>query len=162
MGAGLVAMLQKERARQEDLLRQITGLGDGVTPVRDLVEPEGCIFYAAITTRLVPRSLCAMRAKFKAVVLKAGLPLNTVPHALRHTGITTMLAGDAQRPGISVADAAKIAGHSKSSTTADVYAHAIQANLVRGADLADALIAAPQPAAVEQLKNSKPVGVTRK
>jgi hypothetical protein len=49
-------------------------------------------------------------------------------------------------PGVSVVDAAKIAGHARPSVTSDVYAHAVQANLTRGADLADALIA-PAPSA---------------
>ena len=163
LGAGLLAMLEQERTRQEQALRTMAGLGEGVTPVRPLIEPDMCVFCADIGTpagRLAPRSLGAMRAKFKASVRKAGLPSGTVPHSLRHSGITAMLAGDAKRPGVSVADAAAIAGHSSPVTTAGTYAHAVQANMRRGADLADSLVSPAPAATAEQLANRKGGEVT--
>ena len=51
-----------------------------------------------------------------------------------------MIAGSATRRGVSVIDAARLAGHSDPGTTGKVYAHAVDANLKRGADLADDLI----------------------
>jgi len=62
-----------------------------------------------------------------------------------------MLAGTDATLGISVVDASKIAGHARPSVTSDVYAHAVQANLTRGAVLADALIAPVQPAPVVKI-----------
>jgi integrase len=150
IGASLLAALHGARDRQEALLRDLTGIGEGVTPVRNLVEPDMCIFYADLATketRRVPRPRESLRRLFKVAAVAAGLPPSTVPHALRHSAITAMLAGDGGSvPGISVVDAAKIAGHARPSMTSDVYAHAVQGNLARGADLADALIA-PGPAA---------------
>ena len=94
-----------------------------------------------IEARKVPKSLSAMQSRFRIVRLKAGLPKVT-PHYLRHTALTAAIAGTATTPGISMADAAKIAGHSNATQIARIYGHAVQANLTRGIALADALIGA--------------------
>jgi site-specific recombinase XerD len=44
------------------------------------------------------------------------------PHALRHTNITLMISG-----GVDVRTVASKAGHSRTSTTLDIYSHALQA-----------------------------------
>jgi integrase len=66
-----------------------------------------------------------------------------------------MIAGSATQRGISIIDTAKLAGHSDPGTTAKVYAHAENANLKRGSDLADGLITGTPSAEIEQLPNAK-------
>jgi integrase len=160
IGNGLAAILEQERARQENVLRELAGLSANVSPVRPLIEPDMCIFPAGYETpeaMRAPFSQGAMRARFKAAIHRAGLDPRVSPHWCRHSAITAMLAGSATKPGISVVDAAAIAGHTNASTTARVYAHAVQANLKRGADLADDLLV-PTPAAnVEQIGTRAPL-----
>jgi hypothetical protein len=153
-----MAVLQQARTQTEAILRELMGLPEGVAPMRSLIEPEMCIFYSSLATkesRCAPRPLPTLRHQFKAAAARAGLPAGTVPHALRHSAITAMLAGDEARPGVSVVDAAQIAGHARPSVTSDIYAHAVQANLLRGAELADALIAPLSPTEVETLPGTK-------
>jgi hypothetical protein len=61
-----------------------------------------------------------------------------------------MLAGSGGQAGVSIADAAAIAGHKKTATTLR-YAHAVEANLDRGIALADDLIKPSAPAEVERI-----------
>ena len=154
LGAALAASLERERARQEAIQRQLSGLSDNVAPVRPLLDPDDCIFAAnPDELRRSPRSLSGMRKAFKAACRTAALPSNTVPHQLRHTAITAMIAGNATRPGVSVVEAAALAGHSDPGMVSRVYAHAVQANLKRGADLADDLLAPVPEVEVERLPN---------
>ena len=141
IGTSLAASFERERASQEALIRRISGLPENVTVVQPMLHPHDCIFAADIVElRTVPCSLSGMRSRFKMACRKAGLPASTTPHQLRHSAITTMIAGSATRRGVSVIDAARLAGHSDPGTTGKVYAHAVDANLKRGADLADDLI----------------------
>jgi integrase len=154
IGPGLIEVLARERERQELLLRQLHDMPVGVIPVRPLLDTEDCVFPTAFDNRRMPMTVDGMRARFRKAVLRAGLPAATSPHWLRHTAITAMIGGDATRPGISVIDAARLAGHSDPGTTSRTYAHAVETNLHRGAALADALI---KPSAtvdmVEPLRN---------
>lgn len=56
------------------------------------------------------------RAFFAKVVEKAGLPKSVTPHAMRHRSASALI-----RQGSSVVAAARILGHSQSSTTLNVY-----------------------------------------
>jgi integrase len=156
IGTSLAESLERERANQETLLRKISGLAENVAAVRPLLDPEDCIFPAdPVERRKVPCSLSGMRSRFKTACRKAGLPPSATPHQLRHSAISTMIAGSATQRGISIIDAAKLAGHSDPGTTAKVYAHAENANLKRGSDLADGLITGTPSAEIEQLPNAK-------
>ena len=157
MGPGLVAAIATERTRQETLLRRLRGLPANVAPVRPILGPEDCVFSAGWDDRSIPPSLHGMRARFKTVAARAGLSASVTPHYLRHTAITAMVAGDATRPGISVIEAARLAGHSDPGTTSRTYAHAVQANLQRGIALADDLITPNASAVVEHLPNAADV-----
>jgi integrase len=162
IGASLAASLERERVNQETLLRNVSGLAENVTGVRPLLDPQDCIFPAdLIELRKMPCTLSGMRSRFKTACRKAGLPPSTTPHQLRHSAITTMIAGSATQRGISVIDAARLAGHSDPGTTAKVYAHAVDANLKRGADLADGLIAGTPGAEIERLPNTRSVSSDR-
>jgi integrase len=142
IGSSLAASFEREQVNQEALLRKIFGLPENITSVRTLLPPEDCIFAAdLVNLRKVPCSLSGMSSRFKTACRKAGLSAGATPHQLRHSAITAMIAGSAKRRGISVIDAARLAGHSDPGTTSRVYAHALEANLRRGADLADDLIA---------------------
>jgi len=52
---------------------------------------------------------------------KHNLP-HITPHSLRHTNITLMISA-----GVDVRTVASKAGHSRTSTTLDIYSHALQA-----------------------------------
>jgi integrase len=106
--------------------------------------------------RQVPASQSGMHWRFKAAARRAGIPW-AHPHQLRHTAITAMIAGTAEKPGISVVDAAHMAGHSNPAITGRVYAHAVAANMERGAAFADDLLAPVATATVEPLKNTAAV-----
>lgn len=156
IGTSLAASFERARANQEALLRNVSGLAENIAVVRPLLDPEDCIFPAdLIELRSVPSSLSGMGSRFKTVCRKAGLPASATPHRLRHSAITTMIAGSSTQRGISVIDAARLAGHSDPGMTGKVYAHAVDANLKRGADLADGLIAGTPGAEMERLPNAK-------
>ena len=158
MAPALMAVLQAARAEQEAIMRKAAGFPDGVAAIRDFIEPSMCIFYADLATkelRAIPRALPSLRTRFKAAAKAAGLPTQTVPHSLRHSAITAMLAGSEGRRGVGVADAARLAGHASPSITLDVYTHAVAENLSRGAELADALIGPAPEAEVQAIPRTK-------
>ncbi len=70
----------------------------------------------------------------------AGLPKKIVPKAWRHTFLTTVLAGNDETQGVSLIDAAALAGHSYPAITARVYAKSVWRNMERSASLADNLL----------------------
>lgn len=157
LGSGLAAALTEERARQEGLLRQITGTPDNLELLQPLVAGSDCIFCADIANqRDVPMSMGAMRGRFERAARRAGLSGITA-HSGRHTAITAMVAGTANHPGIGIADAARLAGHSNPMTTARTYAHALPENLHRGIALADDMIAPSSGRA-----SGRPAGTKRK
>lgn len=155
IGASLLSALRVEKTRQEALYRRLAGLTDDVATVRELVEPDYCIFAAGIGIedgRRAPRKLSTLRTRFKKTVKAAGLWADIVPHELRHTSITAMPSGSGDVPGVSIADAANVAGHKNPMMAAKTYAHAIEASLVRGADLADALVVTKSDSASDAIK----------
>ncbi|HEY5082363.1 MAG TPA: site-specific integrase [Bauldia sp.] len=116
-----------------------------------VVEPDDCIWPAdLIDARKAPKSLAAMQWRFRGVRDSAGLP-QASPHYLRHTALTAAIAGTATEPGISPADAARIAGHKNAMQIVRTYGHAVNANLVRGIGLADAMIG-PAPVAPDNVR----------
>jgi integrase len=157
LGTGLGAALTQERDRQETLLHALMGIPANVATLQPILGAGDCVFPVDLEQRDVPVSQGGMRSRFKRAANRAGLP-GVTPHWLRHTAISAMIAGDGARPGISVVEAARLAGHHDPGVTAKVYAHAVQANLQRGIALADDLIA-PEPVAnVEQFRNSTGLG----
>jgi integrase len=156
IGILLAESLKRERANQVTLLQKIFAQPANGSAVQPLVQPQDCIFHADLAQlRNVPCSLSGMRSRFKAACRRASLPASTTPHQLRHSAITIMIAGSSTQRGISVIEAAKLAGHSDPGTTSKIYAHAVDANLKRGADLADGLIAARPADDLERLRNEK-------
>ena len=73
---------------------------------------------------------------YKMVLARAGLPLIRF-HDLRHTAATLMLNN-----GVPVLVASKILGHSKASTTLDIYGHLIPAMQEEAARIMDELFTA--------------------
>ena len=163
IGASLAVALQVERERQEALLRQLHGLSDNVATVRPMLRPDDCVFPAGWddAQRQLPVSQDSMRHRFKRAVVRAGLPAVVSPHWLRHGMLSAMIAGTDTQPGISIVDAARIAGHANPTITAKVYAHAAEANMARGIALADAWLTPAAPATVEPLRNAAKVSSDR-
>jgi integrase len=152
LGAPLLAALSAMRSQHQAMLRELAGLPEGVEPLRDLIDPGMCIFYQDISTpelRATPRPVARSRKTFKKAVKQAGLPAATVPHSMRHSAITAALAG------ADIAAVSAMAGHSRVSTTLDIYAHAVKANIERAAQLANDLIVPAPAATVETLPGTK-------
>ncbi len=151
IGPALVQVLAVERDRQEAVLRMV--IGEGVASLGPLLAEQDCVVPADLANdRRAPASPDAMRCRFKTAATRAGLP-TAHAHMLRHSAITAMLAGTDTTAGVSIADAARLAGHSNPTMTGRVYAHAVQSNLQRGATLADGLLAPAPAAGVERLPN---------
>jgi integrase len=156
IGPALVAVLTTEKARQEGLLRVLHGMGDSVSSILPLVGSLDCVMPAGWDTsalRQTPVSLSGIRSRFKRAARRAGIP-HAHAHQFRHSAITAMIAGTETKPGVSVVDAARLAGHSSPTITAKTYAHAVQSNLQRAAALADDLITPAKSATVEPLRNT--------
>jgi integrase len=83
--------------------------------------PLGLVFATQIGTPLAGR---VVQMSFKRALKRAGLPGEIRFHDLRHAAASTMLAN-----GVDVASVAVILGHSRTSTTLDVYAHVVPKNL---------------------------------
>jgi integrase len=140
IGTSLALALAAERGRQETLLRDLSDIPVNVAPLQPLLQPGDCVFPADLAERRdAPVSMGAVRGRFQRAASRAGV--DATPHWGRHTAITAMVAGDGARPGVSLVDAAKLAGHKNAMTTARTYAHALPENLRRGVALADDLIA---------------------
>lgn len=104
------------------------------------------MFVSAVGTPVEPRT---MVRDYKLVLARAGLPLIRF-HDLRHTAATLMLNN-----GVPVLVASKILGHSKASTTLDIYGHLIPAMQEEAARIMDDLFTAipielPRNAAVNR------------
>lgn len=111
----LVAFLEAHQARQAaDRLK-----------AGDAWHETGMIFASTIGTLFEPRNV---NRAFLLALEKAGLPRIRV-HDLRHTAISQMIAA-----GTPVTTAQKVAGHSRLSTTADIYTHVVQAQFEEAAD----------------------------
>lgn len=82
------------------------------------------IFVTRTGTPIDPSNLWA---QFKSLLKKAGLPAATRVHDLRHTCATLLLdAGENPR------NVAALLGHSKTSTTLDIYGHSVAASQAKG------------------------------
>ena len=71
----------------------------------------------------LPMTPTTFTYRFKLILKKNGLPQELNVHSLRHTAASLMIAG-----GTDVATVAGILGHSKPSTTLDIYTHAFDKN----------------------------------
>lgn len=84
------------------------------------------IFVTRVGTPIEPSNLWA---QFKTLLKKAGLPAATRVHDLRHTCATLLLdAGESPR------NVSALLGHSKTSTTLDIYGHAVAASQAKGVE----------------------------
>lgn len=80
--------------------------------------PDGLVFPSEDGTPINPSNL---RRHFQTVLAAAGLPLTIRLHDLRHTAASLMLARGSQ-----LVDVSKTLGHSSTSITGDIYAHAYE------------------------------------
>ena len=101
-------------------------------------QETGMVFTTQVGTMLEPRNA---NRSFAQAVAKAGLPSIRF-HDLRHTAISQLIAH-----GTPVTTAQKIAGHSRLSTTADIYTHVMQAQFDEAADRMGALLWGEEPSA---------------
>lgn len=81
-------------------------------------KPDGLVFPTEDGTPINPSNL---RRHFQTVLAAAGLPLTIRLHDLRHTAASLMLARCSQ-----LVDVSKTLGHSSTSITGDIYAHAYE------------------------------------
>lgn len=76
----------------------------------------GLVFTTGVGTAIEPNNV---NRAFRGAVKRAGLPAAGVtPHTLRHSAATFLLES-----GVSMKEVQKILGHTKISTTMDIYAH---------------------------------------
>jgi integrase len=141
IGGNLAAALTQEKQRQESELRQLSGVPANVVPIQPIITPGDCVFPASPDNRAVPVSRDALLKRFARTAKRAGLQ-GVTPKWSRHTNVSRGIAGDGTRPGVSMVEAAALAGHANPLVTAKVYAHADNANLSRGVALGDDLIPA--------------------
>jgi integrase len=122
----LVGMLRAHRVRQlEDRLK-----------AGELWEETGMVFTTHTGRLLEPRNV---NHAFARAIERADLPRIRF-HDLRHTAISQLIAN-----GTPVTTAQKIAGHSRLSTTADIYTHVVQAQFDEAADRMGALLWGEDP-----------------
>lgn len=114
--ADAVAALKAHRARQAEV-RLKAG--------KDYA-PYNLVFATRIGT---PLSGTVLRNSFKRALARAKLPDDIRFHDVRHTAATLMLAN-----GVDIPTVAAILGHSRNSTTLDIYAHVVPNNLNRAVD----------------------------
>lgn len=162
IGPELAAVLQAERDRQEQFLARLAGIPADVVPVRPLLQPPDCLLPSgwADHERTAPLPIGRLAHRFEVAAKAAGLP-GVSPHWLRHTAISRLLAGTETQPGIGLAAAARLAGHSDPGTTSRVYAHALAESLDRAVAIGDALLRPRPSAPVEQLPNTARVTAGR-
>jgi integrase len=126
----LVGMLRAHRVRQlEDRLK-----------AGELWEETSMVFTTHTGRLLEPRNV---NHAFARAIDQAGLPRIRF-HDLRHTAISQLIAN-----GTPVTTAQKIAGHSRLSTTADIYTHVVQAQFDEAADRMGALLWGEDPPSKE-------------
>jgi integrase len=97
----------------------------------DRWQETGFVFTSQIGTPIDPRNALT---DFTHAVEKAGLP-HTRLHDLRHSCISLLLA-----EGVPLSTVSALAGHSRVSTTADIYAHVTEAQFEPVADHMDRLL----------------------
>jgi len=121
LSASLVDVLRRQRARQAEE-RLAAGL---------LWEDHGLAFTTALGR---PLDQSHVRREFCAILKRAGLPRRRV-HDLRHGAATLFL-----QQGENLKQVSAALGHSRIATTADVYAHVLEALDERGSDRMEAAL----------------------
>lgn len=102
----IMQLINKWRIKQNEhkLLKGTTG-----------IEKDNAVWTTYLTTRLVPETVSRWFADF---IKRHKLPKITF-HGLRHTAATILIAYGASAP-----DVSKMLGHSTTTTTMNIYAHA--------------------------------------
>lgn len=103
----MLAIMRKARVKQDE---QRLKMGDQW-------KGSGYVFSHSDGTPIIPGSVNGWLNRFSA---RHGLP-HISPHMFRHTAASIMIAN-----GIDVVTVSKMLGHSNTSTTTDVYSHAIE------------------------------------
>jgi integrase len=128
----LIAALEAQQRRQIEEKRV---LGDEW-------QEHGLVFPSSVGTPMEPRNL---NHHFTRVLEQAGLPTNTRLHDLRHACASFLIA-----QGVSPKIVQEILGHTKISTTMDIYAHVLPETHREALEKLGGL-----------LKDEKPDGATR-
>lgn len=121
LSQGVMNRLQEHRQRQEE---EKATAGDAWQE-HDLIFPS---------TSGTPQDRGNLSRIFKSTLQQAELP-NIRFHDLRHTSITLLLD-----QGISINTVQRRAGHSKASTTTNIYGHSIRGSEERAGDFFDELV----------------------
>jgi integrase len=137
LDGGLLALLKRERDRQEVEQRALHGL-EGVTTLRSLLPAGALIFPASPIDTTGPRRHGAISKAFTLRAGKVGL-VGFRFHDLRHTHATLLL-----QAGVPVAAVSARLGHANAAITLGIYSHSTSdaeaaAALVAGSLLANVL-----------------------
>ena len=97
----------------------------------DKWEDSGRLFTQIFGKPIVPTEINKWLKRF---IKKHDFP-HITPHSLRHTFVTLMISN-----GVDIRTVASKAGHSRTSTTLDLYSHAIQANEEKAAAVIDSVL----------------------
>src|SRR6185503_19075446 len=114
---GLAAPLKGERSAQENLQRQLRGIGDAVT-LRSLLPDRALIFPTSPSDPTKPRRHGPVSKAFASRAAKLGLG-GLRFHDLRHTHATLLL-----QAGVPVAAVSARLGHANAAVTLGIYSHA--------------------------------------
>jgi integrase len=92
--------------------------------------------------------------EFPRLQHRLGIQPQGRPYDLRHTAITHAIAYAQVTAGVSIADVARWAGHSRNSTTLDTYCHVLDSS----PGLADVMVTAYGPGLAELPEAAEEIG----
>jgi integrase len=149
-GERVVPLFPDALAALEELYRQVAAGNGGDPPLDDspvfgTVEPKPASDRHRASVCGEPLSPRMVTRVFRRYAERAGLPEQLTLHDLRHTTVTRLI-----EQGASILIVSAIAGHSKTSTTTDVYGHLLRGHVQDAAARFDPMLTAhPAPAAAD-------------